>query len=86
MRPDAKLTVTQTTLHTQHASMHQIWDPYLKQYRRYAPDKLILETMSVNVKVTPKRFDTRNTKMHPHTKFRIPTSNIIGDMLRIRLF
>ena len=46
---------------------------------RYAPDTIILKTRSeVKVKVT------QNPKMHPHTKFGIPTSKNIGDMHRTR--
>ena len=30
----------------QDAFTHQNWDSYLKQYKRYAPDKIILKTRS----------------------------------------
>ena len=76
---------------SQDAFPHQIWNSYLKEYRRYAPDsKQFLETMSgvkVNVTGTQGWCATLcHPKMHQHTKFGIPTSNIIGDMLRTRLF
>ena len=51
-----KVTVTLKrvcdTQSSQDAFIHQIWNSYLKEYRRYTPDsKLILENMS-EVKVT----------------------------------
>ena len=66
---------------------HQIWNSYLKEYRRYAPDSMqILETRSeAKFKVTVTQLwyaAIRHPKMHPHTKFEIPTSNNIRDMLR----
>ena len=63
---------------------HQIWNSYLKEYRRYAPDSmLLLETRSeVKVTVTQGWFATpRHPKMHAHTKFGISTSNNIRDAL-----
>ena len=39
------------TSSSQDASTHQIWDSYLKQYKRYVPDTIILENRS-EVKVT----------------------------------
>ena len=70
------------------ASTHQIWNSYLKEFKRYAPDTIILETRSeVKVTVTRKLYMTlRHLKMHPHTKFEIPTSNNIRDMLRTQFF
>ena len=67
---------------TQDASTHQIWNSYLKEYERYAPDTIILITMSeVKVTVTRKWYVTlRHPKMHLHTKFGIPNSKNIGDM------
>ena len=70
---------------------HKIWNSYLKEYRRYAPDSMqFLETRSeakFKVTVTQLWYGTlRHPKMHPHTKFEIPTSNNIRDMLRIGLF
>ena len=55
---------------------------------RYAPDTIILKTRSevkVKVTVTRKWYATlRHPKMHPRTKFGIPTSKNIGDMHRTR--
>ena len=67
------------TLSSQDASTHQIWNSYLKWYKRYAPDMIILKTRSeVKVTVTRKCYATlRHPKMHPHTKFGIPTSKNI---------
>ena len=68
---------------------HQIWNSYLIEYRRFAPDSMqFLETRSeVKVTVTLLWYVTlRHPKTHPHTKFEIPTSNNIRDMLRTRLF
>ena len=79
------------TLQSQDAFTHQIWNSYLIEYRRYAPDSMqFLETRSeVKFKVTVTQLwyaTFRHPKMHPHTKFEIPTSNNIRDMLRTRLF
>ena len=53
-------------------------------------DRIILKTRSeVKFKVTVTQLwyaTFRHPKMHPHTKFEIPTSNNIRDMLRTRLF
>ena len=78
---------------------HQIWNSFLKEYRRYAPDsKQFLETRSevkVNVTGTQGLCATLcHLKMHPNTKFRIPPNtkfgipslNNIGDTHRTRLF
>ena len=57
---------------SQDASTNQIWDSYLKEYRRYAPELMqILETRSeVKVTVTQGWFVTPSyPKMHLHTKF-----------------
>ena len=83
------------TPQSQDASTHQIWNSYLKEYRRYAPDKkrdgrtdivITIKTKSeVKVTVTRKWYATLgHPKMHPHTKFGIPTSNNIGDMHRTK--
>ena len=66
------------------ASTRQIWNSYLKEYERYVPDTIILKTRSeVNVTVTQKWYMTLcYHMMHPHTKFGIPTSKNIRDMLR----
>ena len=82
---------------SQDASTHKIWNSYLKEYRRYAPDTkrdgrtdrrmgivISIKTKSevkVKVTVTRKWYVTLcPPKMHPHTKFGIPTSKNIGDM------
>ena len=81
---------------SQDASTHQIWNSYLKECRRYAPDTkrdgrtdghfITIKTKSeVKVKVTVSRkwYATLcNTKMHPHIKFGIPTSKNIGEIHR----
>ena len=69
----------------------QIWNSYLKEYRRYASDSMqFLETRSeVKFKVTVNQLwyaTLRHPKMHPHTKFGIPTLNNIRDMLRTPFF
>ena len=64
---------------------HQIWDAYLKQYKRYSPDSMrIKETRSeVKVTVTQVRYSTlRHPKIHQHTKFVITTSNNIRELFR----
>ena len=79
---------------SQDAFTHQIWNSYLKEYRRYAPEsKQFLETRSevkVNVTGTQGWYATlRHLTMHPNTKFKnplntkfwIPSFNNIGDML-----
>ena len=84
---------------SQDAFTHQIWNSFLKEYRRYSPDsKQFLETRSevkVNVTETQGWWTTLchlkthlNTKFYipPNTKFGIPSLNNIGDMLRTRLF
>ena len=77
------------TLSSQDAFTHQIWNSYLKEYRRYAPESMqFLETRS-EVKVTVTQLwhvTLLHPKMHPHTKLEIPTSNNIRDMLRKGLF
>ena len=79
------------TLSSQDTFKHQIWYSYLKEIRKYAPDSMqFLETRSeVKFKVTVTQLwygTLRHPKIHPHTKFEIPISNNIRDMLRIRLF
>ena len=76
---------------SQDVSTHQIWNSYLKEYRRYAPDSMqFIETRSdVKFKITVTQLwyaTLRHPKMHPHTKFEIPTSNNVRDMLRTQLF
>ena len=62
---------------------HQIWDSYLKLYRRYALDTIFLELrLGVKVAVTRKHYTTlRDPKVYQHTKYGIPTSNYLGNML-----
>ena len=93
-RSEVKVTVTQMvygTLSSQDTFKHQIWNTYLKENRRYAPDSMqFLETRSevkFNVIVTQLWYATfHHPKMFSHTKFEIPTSNNIRDVLRTRLF
>ena len=71
---------------SQDAFTHQICNSYLKAYKRYSPDSMqFLETKSeVKFKVTVTQIwyvTLRHPKMHPHTKFEIPNSKNIGDML-----
>ena len=71
---------------TQGAFTHQIWNSYLKEYRRYAPDSMqFLETRSevkFNVTETQLWYETLpHRNMHLHTKLEIPTSNNIRDNL-----
>ena len=68
------------TLLSQDAFTNQILTSYLKVYSRYTPDSMqFLETRSeVKFKVTVTQIwyaTLRLPKMHPHTKFEIPTSN-----------
>ena len=73
------------TLPSQDAFTHQIWSSYLKEYRRYAQVSMqFLETRSeVKVIVTQRWYVTlRHPKIHPHTKFGIPTSNNIRNLIR----
>ena len=79
------------TLSSQYAFTHQIWNSHLKEYRGYAPDLMqFLETRpEVKLKVTVTQLwyaAFPHLKMHLHTKFGIPTSNNIRDMLRTRFF
>ena len=62
----------------QKAFTHQIWNSYIKEYRRCAPDSMqFLKTRSeVKFKVTVTQLwyaTLCHLKMHPHTKFEIPT-------------
>ena len=71
----------------QDAFTQEIWNSYLKEYRRYAPDSMqFLETkLEVKLKVTVTQlwyWTLIHPKMHSHTKFEIPTSNNMRDMLR----
>ena len=46
---------------SQDASTHQIWNSYLKEYKRYAPDTIILKTRS-KVTVTLKWYVTLSSQ------------------------
>ena len=72
------------TQRPQGVSSHQIWDPYLKQYWRYASDTIFLE-LKPEVMDPKIVCNTQDPKVYPHIKFGIPTSNDIGDMLRTRI-
>ena len=80
------------TSSSQDAFRHQIWNSYLKEYRRYAPDTMqFLEIRSeVKFKVTVTLLwhaTLPHPKMHSHIKFEIPTSNIMRyapDMIIIK--
>ena len=91
-RSEVKVTGTQKWFVTlQNAFTHEIWNYYLKEYRKYAPDSMqFLETRSdfkLKVTVTQLWYRTLcHPKMHQHTKFEIPTSNNIRDMHRTRSF
>ena len=80
------------TLSSQDAFTLENWNSYLKEYIRYAQYSMqFLETRrsEVKFKVTVAQLwyaTLFNLKMHPHTKFQIPTSNNIRDMLQTRLF
>ena len=68
------------TLSSQDVFTHQIWNTYLKEYRRYAPDTMqFLKTKSevkFKVTVTQLWYGTFcHPKIYPHTKFEVPTSN-----------
>ena len=92
-RSEVKATVTIMVCDTppfQDAFTYGIWNSYLKEYRRYEPDSMqFLETrleVKFKVKVVQLWYGTlRDPKMHPRTKFEIPTSNNIRDMLQTRL-
>ena len=66
------------TLPSKDASTHQIGIPTFNNMR-YAQDTIIIKTRSeVKVTVTHKWYLTLDhPKMHPHTKFGIPTSKNI---------
>ena len=63
----------------QDAAINQIWDSYVKEYRRYAPDSVrILETISeVKVTATQGWYVTLcHPKMHALIKFALPSNYI----------
>ena len=76
--------MVQDTPPSQDAFTHQIWDSYLKKYKRYAPDTIIIKTRSeFKVIVTGKWYVTLcHVKIHIHTNFGISTSVNIRDILR----
>ena len=68
------------------AFRHQIWNSCLKEYRIYAPESMqfleIRSEVKFKVTVTQLWYATLpNPKMHSHTKFEIPTSKHMRDML-----
>ena len=77
---------------SQDAYTHRIWNSYLKEYKRYAPNTIIIKTRSeVKVIVTGKvsgqghsdrkwYVTLRHLKINLNTKFGIPISKKIGDM------
>ena len=80
--------MVQDTQPSQDAFTNQIWDSLLQYYKRYAPDTIIIKTRS-EVKVTVARklyVRLHHPKMHIHSKFGIPTSKNIRDMLRTQKF
>ena len=66
---DSKMA--QDTPASQDASSHQIRDSYLKCYKRYAPDIIVLQARSeVKVTLTRKWYTTlHRPKTHSYTKF-----------------
>ena len=58
---------------TRYAFIHQIWNFYLKEYKKFAPGTIILKTSSevkVNVTEIRKWYVTLgHPRMHLHTKF-----------------
>ena len=83
---EVKVTVTRKwymTLHYQKMNPQaKTRNYYLKEYKRYPLDTIILKTRSeVKVTVTRKWYVTlQHPKMHLHNKFGIPISKNIGDM------
>ena len=82
-RSEVKLTQQQYTTLREDACSHQR-NSYLKKYKRNAPARMLKKIRSeVKVTLTEKLYATlRHPKMHLHTKFGIPTSKNIEDMLR----
>ena len=84
------LKMVYDTLPFEDAFTHQIWNSYLKEYRRYAPDSMpILESKSevkIKVKETPRIVcDTASSKIYAHTRFWIPTSNNRKEMRQTQI-
>ena len=72
--------MVRATLSSQDASTHQILDSYLKQYKRYAPDRIIPKTMS-EVKVPKIVCDTTPSQdAHTHQIWDSYLKEYIGDM------
>ena len=73
------------TLSSQDAPIHQILDSYLKKYRRYAPDAIILEIRStVKVTVTPKWYETLGYSKKSEYDQEIPQSQITDNPMAPR--
>ena len=74
------------TLQPQGVSTHEIWDSYLKQYRRCAPDTIFLEPRpGVKVTVTRKQYVTLwDPKVYQHTKYGIPMRSFLGRTVQKR--
>ena len=70
------------TMPSQDTSTNQIWNSYLKEYKRCGPNTVILKTRSeVKVTVTRKWYVALcHPKIHLQIKFGIPISKNIGDM------
>ena len=74
--------MVRSTPPSQDSYTYQMWNSYLKEYKRYAMGTIILKTRSeIKVKVTQKWYVTiHQPKMHLHTKIGIPISKNTGDM------
>ena len=75
----------------QDAYTHEIWNSYLKEFRRYASDSMQFLEIRLEVKfkvivIQLSYVTLRHPKMHSHTILEIPTSNNIRNMLRTPLF
>ena len=94
-RSEVKVTVTQNgmcdTLSSQDAFRHTNFGIPISKNIGYAPDIMqfleIRSEVKFKVTVTQLWYATLpHPKMHSQTKFEIPTSNNISDMLRTQLF
>ena len=76
------------TWRSQYVPTNKSWGSYLKYHKRHRQDTIFLELRpGVKVTVTQKQYATLcNPKTCQHTKFGIPTSNNIRDMLWTWLF
>ena len=83
---------------SQDASTHLIWNSYLKEYRRFAPDLMptleprskVKVTVTVKWNVTIRHFKMHShtklpSNMHLHTKFGMPTLKNARDVLQTRI-